>query len=169
MPGPAVGTFLYMSGGFQLPFILPGALGLLIGAAQLASIPWELSTKGNNSRESAKLAKFSSPEREKLTLSKVLRSPPVWLPMLDYAAVEVGYGFVESMLEPHARDALGFSQPLVGAAFLVMAASYMAQTPIFGHVSRQSFQRGSLYFILLSYFPLRPLLISLHFYKVFEK
>ena len=135
MPGPAVGTFLYMSGGFQLPFILPGALGLLIGAAQLASIPWELSTKGNNSRESAKLAKCRSEEREKLTLSKVLRSPPVWLPMLDYAAVEVGYGFVESMLEPHARDALGFSQPLVGAAFLVMAASYMAQTPIFGHVS----------------------------------
>ena len=46
----------------------------------------------------------------------------------------MGYGFVESMLEPYAKNELGFTQAQVGAAFLIMAGAYVAQTPLFGHV-----------------------------------
>ncbi len=38
------------------------------------------------------------------------------------------------MLEPYAKNELGFTQAQVGAAFLIMAGAYVAQTPLFGHV-----------------------------------
>ncbi len=51
-------------------------------------------------------------------------------------ALQAGYGFVEAMLEPHAKEAAGMTQAQVGWAFLIMGASYMVQAPIVGHVRR---------------------------------
>ena len=70
-------------------------------------------------------------------------APHFRFPYLDNVALQAGYGFVEAMLEPHAKEAAGMTQAQVGWAFLIMGASYMAQTPIVGHVSKKILQETS--------------------------
>ena len=42
---------------------------------------------------------------------------------------------IESMLEPHLKDAAGATQTEVGLTFLILGGVYMATTPITGYVS----------------------------------
>ncbi len=76
-----MGTFLYMAGGFPLPFLLTGILGLAMGAAQHLAIPWEHDLKNRRETEVKK--------DDKLTLSRAARRPAILFPMLDYVCVEV--------------------------------------------------------------------------------
>ncbi len=71
-----------------------------------------------------------------LNLIKYLLFPNFRFPYLDNVALQAGYGFVEAMLEPHAKEAAGMTQAQVGWAFLIMGASYMVQAPIVGHVRK---------------------------------
>ena len=84
-----------------------------------------------------------------------LQSFSIWLPLLDNSLLQCGYGFVEAMLEPHAKDNAGMTQNQVikvyhrlsveqtfdsvlfqvGNAFLIMGAMYMVFTPLGGMVS----------------------------------
>lgn len=57
------------------------------------------------------------------------------MPFVDDVVCFLGYGFVESMLEQHMKDAAGASQVQVSFAFLVMGAVYMIMAPIAGFVS----------------------------------
>lgn len=66
---------------------------------------------------------------------KVARSPSIWIPYVDNVVLQCGYGFAEAMLQPHAMNEAGMTQAEVGAAFLLMGATYMIGSPIVGRVS----------------------------------
>ncbi len=57
------------------------------------------------------------------------------------AVTQFGYGFIESMLEPHAKSEAGMGQGQVGVAFLLMGAAYMVSAPTIGWVRRLFFVR----------------------------
>jgi len=70
---------------------------------------------------------------------------------VDNVVLQCGYGFMESMLEPHAKRAAGMSQvnksraifhlsltslqTQVGLTFLIVGALYMLSAPTVGYVS----------------------------------
>ena len=74
------------------------------------------------------------------------------MPFLDNFICFCGNGMIESMLEPHLKDAAGATQTEVGLTFLILGGVYMATTPITGYVSLKVFWifqywKGNLQFI----------------------
>ncbi len=61
-------------------------------------------------------------------------SPEIWFPFVDQVVINLGVGFVESMLEPHARSRAGMPRLEVGAVFLLWGLFYTLFTPIIGWV-----------------------------------
>ena len=57
------------------------------------------------------------------------------MPFIDNLVCFCGNGMIESMLEPHLKDAAGATQTDVGLTFLILGGVYMATTPITGYVS----------------------------------
>ena len=57
---------------------------------------------------------------------------------MDNFFLQCGYGFVEAMLEPHAKDHANMTLAQVGYAFLVMGVLYMLCSPIVGYVSERT-------------------------------
>ena len=57
------------------------------------------------------------------------------MPFIDNFIVFCGDGMIESMLEPHMKDAAGASQLDVGVAFLILGGLYMTSSLIAGFVS----------------------------------
>ncbi len=62
------------------------------------------------------------------------QSPSIWFPYLDLLICSCGVGFLESMLEPHAREEASMSHGQVGFAFLALGVTYMLTMPVAGHV-----------------------------------
>ena len=56
------------------------------------------------------------------------------MPFVDNFICFCGNGMIESMLEPHLKDA-GATQSQVGLTFLILGGVYMVTTPISGFVS----------------------------------
>lgn len=56
------------------------------------------------------------------------------MPFVDNFICFCGNGMVESMLEPHLKEA-GATQSQVGLTFLILGGVYMATTPIAGYVT----------------------------------
>ena len=65
----------------------------------------------------------------------LLQHPSIFMPFLDNFICFCGNGMIESMLEPHLKDAAGATQTEVGLTFLILGGVYMATTPITGYVS----------------------------------
>ena len=70
-----------------------------------------------------------------LTLFLPVKTPAIFMPYVDNMICFTGFGFIESMLEPHAKDEAGATQAQVGYTFLLIGATYMVTTPVAGYVS----------------------------------
>ena len=89
MLGPALGALLYEAGGFILPFVAVGGVGLVVASALLAFIP-NVKSKDGGSKEQLKVDKLdqlTKEEREyqQLFLSELDR--PIASPRLSYLDV----------------------------------------------------------------------------------
>ncbi len=60
--------------------------------------------------------------------------PSIFMPFIDNFICFCGDGMIESMLEPHMKNAAGSSQYDVGIAFLILGALYMSCSLIAGFV-----------------------------------
>ena len=61
--------------------------------------------------------------------------PAVFTPYLDNVVNFCGFGFIESMLEPHAREAAGLSAADVKNIFVILGAVYFVGMLVAGYVS----------------------------------
>ena len=71
MLGPALGAFLYEVGGFTLPFVIVGSIGIVVATSLLFVIP-------NVKIDERKVADKT------LTLMDIAKSPSIFLPFLDH-------------------------------------------------------------------------------------
>ena len=58
----------------------------------------------------------------------------IFLPFVDNFICSCGFGTVESMLEPHLKNAAGADQMQIGVTFLILGGVYMVTTPVVGYV-----------------------------------
>ena len=64
-----------------------------------------------------------------------LQSPAIFTPYIDNVVCLCGLGFIESMLEPHAREAAGLSAADVRNIFVILGAVYLLGMLLAGYVS----------------------------------
>lgn len=123
MLGPALGSALYSAGGFLLPFIVVGSWCLVVAIALYFAIP---NVKPDNSDR--------ADTGKSLTLLGLLKSPTIIMPFIDNFICFSGNGMIESMLEPHLKNAAGATQMEVGLTFLILGGVYMVSTPVAGYI-----------------------------------
>ncbi len=143
-PGPALGSFLYSIGGFTLPFLVVGSVGLVVATFLVFVIPNVKPDPVKKPSETAltfkQIAMVShSPlgDFRKFTLDTyfcTFQSPSIFMPYVDLLVCFFGNGMITSMLEPHLKEA-GANTNQVGITFLIFGAVYMACTPCVGFVS----------------------------------
>ncbi len=117
-----MGSFLYSLGGFQLPFLVVGSIGLVVATVLVFVIP---NVKPDTEKKSSEKA---------LNFLQIAKSPSIFMPYVDLLVCFFGNGMITSMLEPHLKEA-GANTNQVGVTFLIFGAVYMACTPIVGFVS----------------------------------
>ena len=125
MLGPAVGAALYEVGGFQLPFLVIGAISVVFSVALILTIPRFSDDESGEEQSSS---------RQTLSYRSVLKSPTLFLPFVDLFAALCGNGMLESMLEPHLRNSTHAATMDVGVAFLIFGCCYMLGSMLFGTV-----------------------------------
>ncbi len=54
----------------------------------------------------------------------ILQHPTIFLPYLDNVVNFCGYGFIEAMMEPHAREAAGLTPAETSSVFIIIGAVY---------------------------------------------
>ena len=118
MLGPALGAFLYEVGGFTLPFVIVGSIGIVVATSLLFVIP---KVKVDERKVADKT----------LTLMDIAKSPSIFLPFLDLLVCFFGNGMIASMLEPHLSEA-GADSTQVGFTFLIFGAVFMVSAPLAG-------------------------------------
>ncbi len=79
------------------------------------------------------------------------QSPSITLPLLNNSVIQCDYGFVESMMAPHAKKDVGMSQAEVGACFFLMGFCYMVTASVAGQVSEGNRLTKNFYFLLVSF------------------
>jgi predicted MFS family arabinose efflux permease len=62
----------------------------------------------------------------------------MFVPYIDNVINFCGFGFIESMLEPHAREAAAMSADEIGYVFIIIGAVYFFSMLIAGYVSDSS-------------------------------
>lgn len=126
MLGPAVGSGLYMVGGFLLPFLVVGTWCLFIAVCIFFAIPSvKVDDKDGAEEETVKMP---------LTLRDLAKSPSILLPYFDNFVCLCGAGMIESMLEPYMKQMAGATQMDVGNTFLTLGALYMVTSPVTGYI-----------------------------------
>ena len=66
----------------------------------------------------------------------------IFLPFVDNFICSCGFGTVESMLEPHLKNAAGADQMQIGVTFLILGGVYMVTTPVVGYVRFNIFSKA---------------------------
>ncbi|TRY80723.1 hypothetical protein TCAL_12990 [Tigriopus californicus] len=129
MIGPVLGSLLYESGGFGLPFYIVGGIIIVLAFALLLIVPKVQPGTVVKSHESVDDSKPS------LTLTNVATSFSLTLPFVDNFALLCGNGMIESLLQPHMRKSKAQATQFdVSMAFLIMSAFYIVTTPVAGYV-----------------------------------
>lgn len=188
MLGPAVGAALYEAGGFMLPFFSIGGLSTVLAISLVFTIP-NLETVNTNSNstnddeESDTLVNQDDSEhdaqnghadpqcngiRPNLRFRTIISSPGLLFPFVDLFSALCGNGMLESMLEPHLREA-GASTIDIGVSFLVFGLCYSIGNMLFGSaIDKWGYPSffslaGNLMFLItftfvgpVSFIPIRP-------------
>jgi predicted MFS family arabinose efflux permease len=128
--GPALGSFLFSIGGFTLPFVVVGSIGLVVATILVFVIP---NVKSDTEKRSSDKA---------LSFQQIAKSPSIFMPYIDLLVCFFGNGMITSMLEPHLNEA-GADTNQVGLTFLIFGGVYMACTPVVGYVQNISIITGT--------------------------
>lgn len=128
--GPAVGGLLYGLGGFYLPFITIGGLGMLSIPMMLCLLPYQEDINDN--------------KENRVSVSQVFLSPLGVILSLSVVISTFSWSILDPTLEPFLRK-FHLSPEMVGVIFLVMAATYSLSAPFWGWISDKLIdQRGLL-------------------------
>ncbi|XP_065190970.1 uncharacterized protein LOC135821905 [Sycon ciliatum] len=151
--GHAVGTLLagglYDVGGFQLPFLVTGSIGLLMSLSagvfildidKLANEQLQPVDQGNTSGSSTSAAKPAVAERHVSVLS-TLRLPWVWFLLLLFVSINLAYSASEAVLAPHMKLQFGVSATVIGAALALMIAQTLICGPVVGKLLDRGWNR----------------------------
>ncbi len=121
----AQGSVLYSLGGFVLPFVVVGSVGLVVATALLILIPnVRADVKKKEEKEEEEEDGDGEEKRRRLTFSELARHPSTLLPFLDNTVCFLGNGLVVALMAPHLSDDAGATQGQVAVAFLVFGAAF---------------------------------------------
>ena len=73
----------------------------------------------------------------KIVVSLCFQSPAIFTPYIDNVVNFCGFGFIESMLEPHAREAAGMGSADVRNIFVILGAVYFVGMLLAGYVREE--------------------------------
>ena len=117
--GPSIGGFLYVWGGYLMPFM---SVGLTLLAVVIVSILFLPETEHDYQPSSSPIS---------LTLSclKIFR---VWVNLFSILSCSITIGFISATLEPQLRQ-LNLSSEIVGLIFTLHPVMYVWIAPLFGY------------------------------------
>ena len=123
--GPSIGSLLYETGGFMLPYQVVGSILVVSSVCLCFSLPNvdHLTLKDN-----------LSVENKPMKAKDILKNPSLVFPFMDNFLNYASYGMIEAMLEPHMLE-IHSSQRDVSYAFLISGAVYFIVAPFTGLVS----------------------------------
>ena len=122
--GAPLGSYLYVIGGFSMPFFIFGPLALLCSVALLVSVP-------DSSDDKSKGPSVG----KAMTINDVVINPSIWLSYFDLILVCCGLGFVDSMLAPFMIRKFGASQMEIGMTLFIAGITFVSTSPLLGFVS----------------------------------
>lgn len=121
--GPSIGSLLYETGGFMLPYQVVGSILVLSSFCLGLSLP-----------NVDHLALTDKVVNKPMKAKHILKNASLVLPFIDNFLNYASYGMIEAMLEPHMLE-IHASQREVSYAFLISGAVYFIVAPITGLVS----------------------------------
>ncbi|CAC5383193.1 unnamed protein product [Mytilus coruscus] len=120
MSGPAIGGFLYGSGGFIMPFAVIGAIMFLCVPFNFWLIPaYTVVEKSSSS---------------KISFWEMMKSPQTIINSFSTLVAAMIFSIVDPTLEPHLSGSLNLEADIIGLLFLLMAAFYAIMSPIAGWI-----------------------------------
>ncbi|KAL3889785.1 hypothetical protein ACJMK2_002113 [Sinanodonta woodiana] len=114
--GPAIGGFLYASGGFMLPFALIGGLAIITLPISWVTLPSDDNTVS---------------KEEDVSTWALLKTPSSIVASLAILVSAAIWSILDPTLEPHLRQ-FNLDPEIIGILFLIMAAAYAVTSPIWG-------------------------------------
>ena len=129
MAGPVIGSYLYLFGGFPLPFFITGMITVAIAFGLLFLLP-KLGKDSDEEKQPIQPKENESP----LTVCAVSGSLALMFPYVDNFVAYTGNGFIVSMLEPHMKRTANASQFEVAYAFLLLGILYMSCNVLAGAI-----------------------------------
>ncbi|KAK3578255.1 hypothetical protein CHS0354_011578 [Potamilus streckersoni] len=114
--GPAIGGFLYASGGFMLPFALIGGLAVVTLPISWLTLPRDDNTVS---------------KEEDVSTWALLKTPSSIIASLAILVSAAIWSILDPTLEPHLRQ-FNLEPEIIGVLFLIMAAAYAVTSPIWG-------------------------------------
>ncbi|XP_053381911.1 MFS-type transporter SLC18B1-like [Mercenaria mercenaria] len=118
--GPALGGFLYTTGGYILPFATLGTIAILAVPFYWLFVPQQNVTP--------------AVEDVELSMLKLLLHPKSIVNTIVIVLLAVSWTVLEPTLEPHLREH-DIQPEIVGIMFLVMGAFYSTTSPIWGRLA----------------------------------
>ena len=92
MVGPALGALLYDAGGFIVPFVVVGSIGIVVATALLVFIP---NVKSGDNEKQVKVDKLDKLTKEEMEYQQLFLSEleqPIAAPKLSYLdVIKVGH------------------------------------------------------------------------------
>ncbi len=132
MIGPVIGSYMYLAGGFSLPFFVTGAATLIVAAVLLVLLP--KLEGGNDAEDETQRLINKDDEKPHLTLKAVASSITLIFPYMDNFMAYMASGMITSMLEPHMKRNADATQMQVAVAFLLLGIVYMSCNIVAGYI-----------------------------------
>ncbi|CAC5370097.1 unnamed protein product [Mytilus coruscus] len=120
MSGPAIGGFLYGSGGFIMPFSVVGAIMFLCVPFNFWLIPADTVVEKSSS--------------SKISFWVMMKSPKTIINSFSTLVAAMIYSILDPTLEPHLSGSFNLEADIIGLLFLLMAAFYAIMSPIAGWI-----------------------------------
>ena len=137
MAGPPLGGWLFMLGGFSLPFVVLGALPLGVVAALAKLVPPAADGKMKSNSEGSEQGSEQGGgggggNGGFRALRLVSRRPGVMVVVGICTVANSAYAFLEPTLEPAFGHREGVNEGVIGLLFLTVSLTYTATAPLAG-------------------------------------
>ncbi|XP_059490056.1 MFS-type transporter SLC18B1-like [Neocloeon triangulifer] len=122
--GPTIGGFLFVAGGYVLPFVVMGSVLLLVGVLIYFVLPANVGQETPNSNE-------STSANTKCGVFSILKIPAVLIDSMCIVSASSSMGFYSALLEPHLRQ-FNLTEIWMSGMFVLSGAMYAISAPIIG-------------------------------------
>ncbi|XP_065334517.1 MFS-type transporter SLC18B1-like [Cloeon dipterum] len=120
--GPTIGGFLFVAGGYVLPFVVMGSCLLLVGVLIYFVLPANVGQTTSDDTQDKEFGVFA-----------ILKVPSVLVNSLCIAAASSSMGFYSALLEPHLRQ-FKLSDIVLCIMFVLSGGMYALVSPFIGRL-----------------------------------